>query len=243
MKKFILLFGLIIACSVIYGQDNRLIYSKNVRDADKRTIEILRESEAHVSVNWVGIDVEKIFVSEQFVLQFGEINLTIQKSRIEERGVNNFSFVGKNKEGVTLVMSVLDGDILGTLETYGGVYSIRTFGENEFAVIKSDNSKMKELDVYDEDMQNPKEFDLTNSFEVVNDGFNFSTVSRNNFDCRIRVLVLYTPAARNFVNNIHNTILHAVDLSNQSFENSNINYRLELAYAGVNQLYRSKYSD
>jgi hypothetical protein len=48
----------------------------------------------------------------------------------------------------------------------------------------------------------------------------------------VRVLVFYTPAAQSSVSNIENTILLAIDETNQSFINSNINYRVELAYSG-----------
>ena len=151
MKKLFVLFSLLVACTAIYGQDNRLIYSKNVRDADKRTMEILRASEAFVSVDLVGIDLEKIHVSDQFVLQFGVKNLSVQKEKIEERGVNNFIFVGKNKEDVgtsspstklhVVGVSYFDGNVgIGTssptapLHVAGNIRATGTIRANEVRV-------------------------------------------------------------------------------------------------------------
>jgi len=237
MKRLIIIFGLITICSVMHGQDNSLIYPKNIPDAEEKTVEILRASEAFVSVDWVGIDLEKIPAYEQFTLQFGERKLTIQKDRIEKRGINNFCFVGKNKEGVILVMSVLDKDIQGIIETSNGIYSIKTIGKDEYAIIKVDQSKMIEAcaNIHEDehDDNNLEDINQTDSLDVGNIQSNAMFMLKANYDCRIRVLVLYTSAAQSSVSNINNTILSSIDDANQSFINSNINHRFELAYAGL----------
>lgn len=236
MKRLILVFGLIVTCSIIYGQENKLIYNKNIPDTERRAAEILQRSDAFVSVNWVGIDLEKISVSEQFVLQFGKRNLTVHKSKIEKRGINNFCFVGQNEEGVIIVMSVIDNDIQGVIETIDGVYDIKTTGKDEYIIVKVDQSKMKEACMRDhEDNRHDdlEEIDKTDSLDTNDTILQTPFTTRAGNNCKIRVLVLYTSAAQNSVSNIKNTILSAIDISNQSFINSNINYQLELTYAGL----------
>jgi hypothetical protein len=78
------------------------------RNAEEKTMKILQASEAFVTVDFVGIDLDIITQYEQFVLQLGKRNMIVQKDRTEERGVSNFIFVGKNKEGIIIYMSVLE---------------------------------------------------------------------------------------------------------------------------------------
>ena len=52
-------------------------------------------------------------------------------------------------------------------------------------------------------------------------------------ECKIRILVLYTPYAQSEVYNIKNTIIAAIDYTNDAFIRSNVDYRVELAYAGL----------
>ena len=235
MKRLIFIFCLTVAYSVVFGQDNKLIYSKVNRNAAERTAKVLQESDAYISIDLVGIDLEKIPTSNQFVLQFGKQNLTIQKDRIEERGVNNFNFSGKNKEGVNVFFTVLNNDIQGIIETQDAIFSIKTIGKDEYAIVKVDQSKMVEACAHidDEHHGNQETIVDSGSFDFNNNVSDDLFATRTLFECRVRVLVLYTPAARGSVFNINNTILASIDDANQSFINSNINYRLELAYAGL----------
>jgi len=181
---------------------------------------------------------QKVLDTEQFVLQFGEKNIPINKVRLNARGINNFSFVGKDNKGSQIVMSVLDDDIQGVIETLDGVFSIETLGKNDYAVIKIDQSKLREgccgdiqEDINHSDIKNDNNHDLKNE----DDNLSISPIFRSSttYDCKIRVLVLYTPNAQSSVSNIKNNVLTAVDLTNESFINSNINYQIELAYVGL----------
>ena len=238
MKHYFLIFGFVIACSTfIYGQDNKLIYSKQVSNRAEKSSEILRKSTANVSVDFVEIDLEKILNYEQLTLQFGEKSISVNKVRLNVRGVNNFSFIGKNYKGSQIVMSVLDDDIQGVIETIDGVFSIETVGKNDYAIIKIDQSKLKEgcgdmqKDSSHSNIENDSNHDLGN--EDDNSSIFPMLRAGTTYDCKIRVLVLYTPNAQSSVSNIKNTVLEAVDLTNESFINSNIDYQIELAYVGL----------
>jgi len=240
MRHSVLIFGfLIIASTFIYGQDNKLIYSKQVSNAVEKSNEILRKSETYTSVEFVEIYLEKILEYEQFTLQFKENNVSISKERIDVRGVNNYCFVGSNNEGSRVLISVLDDDIQGVIETKKGVFAIETVGKKEYALITVDYSKLREgcenipegINLSDIDDENKHDSDIEHEHDEHN---NTSPIlkSATTYDCKIRVLVLYTPNAKSSVSNIKNTVLTAVALTNQSFSNSNINYQIELAYIG-----------
>jgi hypothetical protein len=77
---------------------------------------------------------------KELILQFGENNVVINKEEINVRGVNNFSFWGKNEvDGSSVIFSVLDDDIQGTITTNNGVYQIETIGKNNITQAKSTN--------------------------------------------------------------------------------------------------------
>ena len=239
MKHYFLTFGFLIVCSTfIYGQDNKLIYSKQVPNGIEKSNEILRKSETYTSVDFVEINLDKILEYEQFLLQLGERNISIRKERIDVRGINNYVFVGSNNEESRVLISVLGDDIQGVIETAKEVFAIETVGKQEYAIIKVDHSKLKEACENLHEESSHSSFDDEDSHNHDSDIENDDTTtfpilkSAAAYDCKIRVLVLYTPNARSSVSNIKNTALTAIALTNQSFTNSQINYQVELVYVG-----------
>jgi hypothetical protein len=237
MKTKTLFFGLLIISSTfIYGQDNKLIYSKQVSNATTKSKQILQKSEAFTSVDFVEINLEKIPNYEQFTLQFEGKNISVGKERIDVRGINNFCFVGSNNEDSHILMSILEDDVQGVIEAANGVFSIETIGKNEYAIIKIDQSKLKEGCENLQEEVNHFNINDTDNAGSNNENDNITTSPilgyASAYDCKIRVLILYTPSAQSSVSNIKNTGLTAVALTNQSFINSNINYQIELVYMG-----------
>ena len=240
---------LIVCSSILYGQDNILICSKQLANRTEKTNEILRKNKTYISVDFVDINLDKILEYEDFSLKLGERNIPIRKERIDARDINNYVFVGSNNEGSRVLISVLDNDIQGVIETDGEVYTIETVGKQQYALITVDYSLLREAcdDLHIED--NRSSYDDVNipnhnsDFES-GDDITSSPILRTAaaYDCKIRVLVLYTPNARDSASNIKNTILTAVALTNQSFINSQINYRIELVYAGLTNYTESGFS-
>ena len=240
MKHRFLIFGLLIACSTyLHGQDNILISSKQVSNSAEKIKEILQRNATYTSFDFVDINLDKIFEHEEFSLQFGERKIPIRKERIDARGINNYVFVGSNNEGCRVLISVLDNDIQGVIETDEEVFTIKTIGEQQYALMTLDYSQLKEAcDVFHDEIDR-------SSFDGANSLLHDSDIERDDditspsilrsaaaYDCKIRVLVLYTPNAQSSNSNIKNTILTMVELANQSFINSQINYRIELVYVG-----------
>ena len=240
MKHYYLIFAFLIVCSTyLYGQDNILISSKHVPNSAEKTNEILRKNETYTSVDFVDINLDKILEYEYFSLQLGERNIPIRKERIDARGINSYVFVGSNSEGCRVLISVLGNDIQGVIETEGEVFTIKTVGEQQYALMTLDYFQLREAcdDLHEE--IDRSSFDDANRLNhdsdiEIGDDITSPPILRAAaaYDCKIRVLVLYTPSAQTMVSNIKNTILTAVAFANQSFINSQINYQIELVYAG-----------
>ena len=141
MKHCFLIFSFLIACSTyLYGQDNILVSLKQVSNSAEKTSEILRRNTTYTSVDFVNINLDKILEYEDFSLQLGERNIPIRKERIDARGVNSYVFVGSNNEGCRVLISVLDDDIQGVIETKEDVFTIETVGKQQYALITVDYS-------------------------------------------------------------------------------------------------------
>ena len=242
MKHCFLIFGFLIVCSTLYGQDNILISSKQVSNSAEKANEILRRNVTYTSVDFVDINLDIILEYDNFTLQLGERNIPIKKERIDARGINSYVFVGNNNEGCRVLISVLNDDIQGVIETNEEVYTIETVGKQQYALITVDYSLLREAcdDMHvennrssNDDVNSPNhDSDIESDNELT-----FSPIlsAAAAYSCKIRVLVLYTQNAKDslsFGSDIKNTILTAVALTNQSFINSQINYQIELVYAG-----------
>ena len=250
MKHRFLIFGFLIVCSTyLHGQDNILISTKQVPNSAEKSNEILRRNITYTSVDFVDINLDKILEYEEFLLQLGERTISIRKERIDARDINNYVFVGSNKEGCRVLISVLNNDIQGVIEIDEDVYTIETVGKKRYALITVDYSLLREAcDDLDEgnnhtnfdDVNSPNhDSDIDSDDDIISSPILKAAAA---YDCKIRVLVLYTPNAQSMVSNIKNTILTAVALTNQSFINSQINYRIELVYAGQTNYTESGFS-
>ncbi len=239
MRHCFFIFSLLIACSTyLHGQDNILISSKQVSNSTKKANEILRRNKQYTSIDFVDINLDKILENEEFSIQLGERWIPIKKERIDARDINNYVFVGSNNEGCRVLISVLDNDIQGVIETDEDVFTIETIGKQQYAIITVDYSLLREAcdDLLVENNSSSYDANIHNhdSYIERDEGITTSPILKTALtnDCRIRVLVLYTPNAKSSVSNIKNTIQTAVALTNQSFINSQINFRIQLVYAG-----------
>ncbi len=249
MRHCFFIFSLLIACSTyLHGQDNILISSKQVSNSTKKANEILRRNKQYTSIDFVDINLDKILENEEFSIQLGERWIPIKKERIDARDINNYVFVGSNNEGCRVLISVLDNDIQGVIETDEDVFTIETIGKQQYAIITVDYSLLREAcdDLLVENNSSSYDANIHNhdSYIERDEGITTSPILKTALtnDCRIRVLVLYTPNAKSSVSNIKNTIQTAVALTNQSFINSQINFRIQLVYAGQTNYTESDFS-
>lgn len=250
MRHCLLVLSFLIACpTFLHGQDNILVYTKQVPNSAKKANEILQKSEMYTSIDYIGINLDKILKHEDLLLQLSDRNISVRKERIDVRGINNYVFVGSNKQGDRVVISVLDDDIQGVIETeYEEVYTIETVGKQQYALITVDYSQLREAC---DNLQEENDRSSFDDINISNDDSCIESVENNTISpilktasenkCKIRVLVLYTQNAKSSVSNIINTIQTAVALTNQGFVNSLINYRIELVYAGQTNYTETEY--
>ncbi len=251
LNKLLIVCLFAICSASMKGQDNVLVFSKEVSNRAEKENEILRRCKTYTSVHFVDFNLSKLLEYEDFSLQIGARNIPVKKERLDIRGINSYVFVGGNNDRCRILISVLNDNIQGVIETDENVYTIETVGKKEYALITVDYSQLREACDNLEDDHSCPSFSYannqnSNSSIDSNVEVNSSNISNKSatYDCKIRVLVLYTPTAPTSysVSNIKNTILTAVELTNQSFINSQINYRIELVYAGQTDYTESGFS-
>lgn len=229
----VLICTLIIQCT--YAQGYKLISPKIQNKISSNTLP--QRLESYQTIEFVNIDVSQIAQQENFLLEYDNKTLSMNRKSIKFRGEDDFCFWGYNDEGYSLFLSIISNDIQGVIEGPKGKFSVETIGEKSYALVKFDPSKMpNDCATIDDDNSNAN-LDDESSFSHA------PTLLSLQNGCKIRVLVLYTPKAQSKVSNIKNTILEAVELSNASFINSNIQQSIELVYIGKTNYTERGYSD
>ncbi len=229
IQKVLLIIAIIVSTACFCcGQEYKLLYTKQIPNSEERANGVLQKCNAYSSVEFVEFDFKRILDCDDFLLQFDGKQISIRKERIGVRDINSYVFVGSNIYGDRILISVLDDDIQGVIETDEAVYTIETVGEKEYALIQVDYADLIEA------CDNLQEYGfLYKDYNYNKNESLLSEIKSTTYSCKIRVLVLYTSLAQSSVSNIKNTILTAVELTNQSFVNSQIGYQIELVYAGL----------
>ncbi|MFW6222996.1 MAG: hypothetical protein ACOC3T_05225, partial [Bacteroidota bacterium] len=174
-----------------------------------------------------------------FPLRIGDRDLLISRSRIVERGENDFSFVG-NVEGTKFgkaIISIRNENIVGTITTDIAQYRIVTFGTNDYFIAEFDNSNTESCPTEGknyypgESIVDKTSEGSTKKAVATNNPATEMTTSSNS--CNMRLIVVYTPAIDAIVSDIRNMINHHILEANTFLEDADVFETWELAYAGL----------
>lgn len=158
--------------------------------------------------------------------------VVLQRDRIETRATGDYSWFGNSGDGQADAILVVKGDeIVGNVRWDGELYSIRPLGNGLHVVIWVDQQGFPdELPPLEEEgnqripYQRPvRQMPDRSSEEPILD-------SASTYSHTINVLVGYTSSAKSEAGNIDNLIQLAIDETNQSYSNSDVNPRLALVH-------------
>ena len=248
MKNFIVILLLLIVVSSLHGQELQLISSKPVTQSALKTTRIPSHDQRYKQVEEVDFNLEVLEKSDVLSLSYYDQEYQVVKETYTIRDSLNLSYSAVNLENDgNLVMSVLGDDIQGIITKGNAVYEIVTHSPGEHMIVEVDQSLYPDGDCYEElppEEETPRDQGKQGETPLLNQlksSFLESSLSaRDEMECKIRVLVMYTPKAEAKSSNILNNIQAKVDLTNQSFRNSKINYEIELVYVGRTEYDESK---
>lgn len=150
---------------------------------------------------------------------FADTDFLTFRSRIEERGENNFSWFGviENADFGNAVFVLRDNQLTGTVNTGEKLFAIISLGADIHILIRQDAGQ----------------FPPDGPSEYVTEEAPISLLGRaggSDDGSEITVMVAYTQAASDASGDIESLIQLAVDTSNLSYQNSNIIPRLRLVH-------------
>jgi len=237
MKKFILLIVLaIIASSNLNAQ---FLIKKSDQVTNENIRKVLATRVAVSDYQLIEIDLNQTQATN-VTISFFNHQVQLKKERIEKRGTNNFSWFGSDEEKINQAILTVDGsDIQGIVTINNEIFRIETI-DNQFVITKIDQSKYppeaciknQNLPIEQRDSI-PNYRKNTDDNNPIKDKKLYKTYPEQefwNYQCKLRILVLYTTAAKNAKSGIVNHIQLAIDEMNQSFVNSGVNFQVELVH-------------
>ncbi|MFN5795672.1 MAG: M12 family metallo-peptidase [Bacteroidota bacterium] len=183
--------------------------------------------EVFVSYNFIDIDLNVLTRENEISANFDNSEIRVKETHKFIRNIRNYSWFGRSADFKSSIMiSVNNGDIQGMITKGSDLFKIETI-ENKFILIKINQSILnkKECGVLND---NSKDNFRSNEQEQYNNSNRQKSVE--NFDCKIRVLVLYTPNASANVSNMTAWVQLCVDQMNQTFINSQVYAEVELVH-------------
>ena len=177
---------------------------------------------------FVKIDINRLQTEPIISIEIFEAIITLKRDKIEERETNNFTWFGNSEDKkVSAVFTVLKNDIQGQILTPTGLYAIETF-ENTSVIEKINQQKLPEEDCFSLD-----NYSGEHKTEGEQSGENSKERELINKDCKLRVLVMYTPDAEASSGaNMYGHSQLCVDVMNQALANSDIGREAELVFVG-----------
>lgn len=243
MKKFIILISIGFLSIVIANAQTSsdFLFVSSGQSVSQEVKAYISKEKVIVEYETINFNIEQLS-NDKVSISFLNNVITLNKDKIDIRNSNDFSWFGsnnqKNNQGI---ITIKGKDIQGIITIENRLYRILTIGET-YIIGRVDQSKyMPEgCNKYDE---KPSE----NHKDSININYKKGVIedlpSEHNklyktypeqafwsFECKLRVLVLYTTASKNAHGNIENHIRLAIDEMNQSFLNSGVNYQAELVY-------------
>lgn len=219
------------------GQDNRLIYpSRNITPSERTILShTLRQQAMHRSGELVQVDLEKLHQHKTLSLAFDGRDLTVSNLQMKRRRNGNRSWMGRSVDSDGyIVLSASSKDIQGTISVGPEVYQLRTLAPETYAIVKIDQSAYPPEICPKPTPSSRMEFERPDDTDKPRDTHPSKRfqLPLEPYSCALRLLVLYTPAARTGASDIGNTIQLAVEETNFSFLASGIGHSVELAYVG-----------
>lgn len=212
--------------------------SKYIIGNDEMTY--LKKEKSLIRYEAVEINTSIISASSVYI-SFLDQNVIMIKEKVDYRGDKDFSwFASSNESQNQAILTIKGKDVQGVINLGSKLYRIFTVGEIYMAALVDQSkflpegcsipkSNVSPVDTigrnYQKKMNNVPlpEFDFNLNKTYPEQGF-------GSFQCKLRVLVMYTIASKNAHSSIENLVRIAIDGMNQSFINSDVNYQIELVY-------------
>ena len=182
----------------------------------------------------VAIDIDSVLYSDS--LQLFLDNETVSVYTTYNNTENGFyAHYSSSDNGTDVYLSILDNCIMGSIHAASGQYSLQSVSLNEVAIIKFGDTM-----IYEEPEMANSEIDSANDSDEY--------IRTSSGTPIIRVLFLYTDSAFRMMGSyqpntkLKQVVYNYINNGNESFNNSNFDAHLQLAYIGPTNYKEANYS-
>lgn len=208
-------------------------YVRNAEvSADQREqIDVYRDDPTVAKVWVIQVNPNRIRQGDRLdVNLYSGKSIQLSGMRKVERSTTDYSLTGlTDEEGSEVSLVVQNGDVVGTIRKGDDLYSIRPLPNGMSVLILRDQNAFPpdHPPEFEQEMERrmQERGDMPRLQEMLDDSNLIDT------GATIDVLVAWTPAARRQAGNINALIQLAIDETNQSYRNSQINPRLRLVHS------------
>lgn len=233
--RLLLLFSLVTLSGDAFSQN---LISKSVDPMSTKVSTHIRDKIGAIRFERININIERI-ENEELSIDFMSFEFALKKRKLDRRGLSDFSLFAGQEYGMNrMILSVLDDDIQGYIFYGLKTYVIRTvFGE--YVIYQVDEAAypmdcaLSKHELYPHEDDTLK-YDISAPSNVKSKGRLYKGTYPNqdpwNYECKLRILVMYTTGAKNEDANIENTIRLSIDLLNECLYNTSIPLEAELVH-------------
>lgn len=212
MRKFLIIIVSIFSLFSLNAQTLiKEIGKKDIGFFNKNTIKEYSEIE---------INFESLLL-EDVVVDFFGFNNILKHSNTNYNDINMSWFAENKEDNIKLILNISKKNVYGVLTYQNNIYRIETH-KNKYYISELDHSQYPNESC---DNLNIKSTTNSNGKSIQSSGSYFPD------ECKLNLLVMYTTAAKDSVSDINNLIQTAIDETNQSFINSNVDYEVQLVHS------------
>ena len=192
------------------------------QDQAKHNLAIIRSRYVQVKTDYLAGESFSRGAERIALNLFKDVSLTAIKDRLERRSTDCYTWFGHiEREGYSHVILVVEnGGMAGNIMFEGATYQIRDLGDGVHAIYEIDPSAFPE--------DAPPIIPQGEMKDISDDT---PPTAMSDDGSLIDVMVVYSQDAASYVSNIASEIQIAIDLTNQTYANSNINQRVRLVHS------------
>ena len=232
MKWFIGFITLILSTGLVAQTTAISVIENPVVSNLEEIQEIMANRPDVIDYQFANVNLNSLQNETSIRIKFGDVDIVLDRDKLKKRSENNFTWFGVDgEELLSVVITVIDNNIMGSISSPTLSYSIETF-DGTVVLVKIDQSKypIESCSGFSGAASTRSDVERIES-EEEDEGD--TGINASFYGCKLRVLVMYTPKARDKSNlNMYTLAQNAVDNLDFAFFNSNINQEVELVFVG-----------
>lgn len=168
------------------------------------------------------IDVDSLRASDSLQIHLDEVIVNVHNKYSNDDTNGHYVHYSSSENDIDVYLYMMDNCVVGNINTHEGRYALRSVSPNHIAIIRHyESSAEEDPEIHEEE------------------NYNDTTRTISSTTLPIRVLFLYTDSVRHMMGTykpdsvMRSIVFMYINQGNESFNNSSVNARFQLAYIGL----------